>query len=144
MRESAYLRALETAVHGAGLPYGYAITVWSTGSSVSHAHGLPSVVNVLLFAAGAAAAYGALRLLTWGTEQEAQRPLTRSPYPIRAGILHLVAIGLAIASAVSIAQIPSDLAWGLAAFAATLLYLGVASVEVALVEREQRAPAGGP
>ncbi|MDQ3678810.1 MAG: hypothetical protein M3401_18770 [Actinomycetota bacterium] len=131
-------------MHGAGLPYGYAVTVWSTGSSVSYERGLPSIVNILLFAAGAAAAYGAVRHFTWGTEKEAERPLTRSPYPIRAGILHVTAIGLAIASAVAIAQIPSDLAWGLASFAATLVYLGVSSVEVALVEREQRAQAGGP
>lgn len=144
MRESAYLRALETTVHGAGLPYGYAVTVWSTGSSLSHARGLPSVGNLFLFAAGAAAAYGGVRLLTWGTQEEAERPLTRSPYPIRAGLLHIAAIGLAVASAVAIAQIASAVAWSLASFTATLVYLGASSVEVALVERDRRASAAGP
>ena len=64
MREATYLRALDTALHGAGLPYGYAITVWSTGTTLTGAQGKPSVASVFLFAAGAAAAYGALRLLT--------------------------------------------------------------------------------
>jgi len=52
------LRALETALHCAGLPYGYAITVWSTGAVLIDAHGPPSVGRVFLFAAGAAAYTG--------------------------------------------------------------------------------------
>ena len=58
MQPSAYLRALETALHGAGLPYGYAVTVWSTGAVLIGAHGTPSVGRVFLFAAGAASASG--------------------------------------------------------------------------------------
>ena len=135
----AYLRALETALHGAGLPYGYAVTVWSTGAMVTGAHGVPSVGRVFLFAAGAAAAYGALRFSTKATEGEAETQLTRSPRLLRAGAIHLAAIGLAIGSAALIAQINSDVAWLLAPFAATVLYLGVSSVEKALLEREQGA-----
>ncbi len=41
----------------------------------------------------------------------------------------------------AISQIPSPVAWALASFAATLLYLGVASVEVALVEHDPHADA---
>ncbi len=135
MLGSAYLRALETAIQGAGLPYGYAITVWATGSTLTGELGMPSIASIFLFAAGAGAAYGGLRLfLTWNMGGEAERPLTRSPYTIRAGVLHLSAIGLAIASSALIAQIASGAAWALAPFAATLLYLGVSSVEVALVE----------
>lgn len=60
MRGPAYLRALETALHGAGLPYGYAVTVWSTGAALISARGPPSVGHLFLFAAGAAGAYGGL------------------------------------------------------------------------------------
>jgi len=135
MRTSAYLRALETAIHGAGLPYGYAITVWATGSALAGERGMPSPASLFMFAAGATAAYGGLRLLlTWNLGGEAERPLTRSPNPIRAGVLHLAAIGLAIMASTLIALIGSDAAWALAPFAATLIYLGVSSVEVALVE----------
>lgn len=45
-------------------------------------------------------------------------------------------MGLAIGSAALIARIASAVAWPLAAFAVTLLYLGVSSVETALLERE--------
>ncbi len=137
MLKSAYVRALETAVQGAGLPYGYAITIWGAGSALVGERGMPSPASIFLFAAGAAAAYGGLRLLlTWNMGGEAERPLTRSPNPIRAGALHLVAIGLAIASATLVARIDSGAAWPLAPYAATLLYLAVSSVEVALVEHD--------
>jgi hypothetical protein len=143
MRGPAYLQALETALHGAGLPYGYAVTAWSTGAALISARGPPSVGNIFLFAAGAAGAYGGLRFLTRTTEGEAQSQLTRSPNHLRAGLIHLAAIGLAIASAALIAQLGSDVAWALASLAATLLYLGVSSVEIALLERDREAPAAG-
>lgn len=138
MLDSPYLRALETAVQGAGLPYGYAVTVWSTGAALSGRHGMPSTGAIFLFAAGATIAYGALRLLTWSTDKEADKPLSRSPHVVRAGVVHLVAIGLAISAVLLIARIHGDAAWLLAPLAATLTYLGVSSVEVALVERSRQ------
>ncbi len=134
MRESSYLQAVQTALHGAGLPYGYAITVWATGAALTREHGAASLVDICAFAAGAVAAYGGLTFLTWETEGEAAKPLTRSPRRARAGLLHMAAIALSIASAALIAEISSGLAWLLAPLAATLLYLAVSSVEVALVE----------
>ncbi|MGI9082464.1 MAG: hypothetical protein ACR2FZ_09320 [Thermoleophilaceae bacterium] len=134
MRESPYLQAVQTALHGAGLPYGYAITVWATGSALTGEQGMASLVDIGLFAAGAMAAYGGLTFLTWETEGEAGKPLTRSPHRVRAGLLHMAAIALAIASAALIAKISGGIAWLLAPLAATLLYLAVSSVEVALVE----------
>ncbi len=135
IRESAYFRALQTALHGAGLPYGYAVTVWATGSALAGEHGPPTSAEIFLFAVGATSAYGGLVLLTGETGGEAKKPLSRSPHLIRAGPVHLAAIGAAIAAALLVAQIHSSAAWILATLAATLLYLGIASVEVAAVER---------
>lgn len=137
MRESFYLQAIQTALHGAGLPYGYAVTVWSTGAALAGEQGTPSLVEIYLFAAGAVLAYGGLTFLTWATEGEAQHQLTRSPRRVRAGLLHVGAITLAVTSATLIATISSGVVWIIAPFAATLLYLAVPSVEVALVERER-------
>ncbi|CAN5604643.1 hypothetical protein BH20ACT18_BH20ACT18_03430 [soil metagenome] len=136
IRESAYFRALQTALHGAALPYGYAITVWSAGSALVGKHGMPTSAEVFLFAAGAMSAYGGLILLTENTGGEAEKPLSRSPHPFRAGLVHLAAIAAAITVAMLVAaQVRSSAAWLLATLAATLLYLGVSSVEVATVER---------
>jgi hypothetical protein len=136
MQETPYLQAIQTALHGSGLPYGYAITVWSTGSALSGQHGMPSVPQIAAFAGGAVAAYGGLTFLTWETEGEAEKPLTHSPNRVRAGLVHVAAIALAIASAAALARISSDIAWALAPFVATLVYLAVSSVEVGLVEAE--------
>ncbi len=143
MRESAFFRALQTTLHGAGLPYGYAITVWATGSALAGDHGAPTEVEIFLFAAGATGAYSGLKLLTWETEGKADKPLTASPHPVRAGLVHLAAIGAAITAALLIAQIPGSVAWLLASLAATVVYLGVSSVEVATVERGGGASASG-
>ena len=77
--------------------------------------------------------------MTQATEGEAGTQLTRSPHLIRAGAIHVAAIALAIGAAALIARIESVLAWPLATFAATLLYLGVSSVEKALLEHEPGA-----
>ena len=88
-------------------------------------------------------AYGSLTFLTWATEGEADRPLTRSPRRIRAGLFHVGAIALAITSVVPIARLSSAIAWLLGPLFATLLYLAVSSVEVALVEGDRDASNGG-
>ena len=144
-QESACFRALQTTLHGAGVPYGYAITVWSTGAALAGSHGGgPTNVEIALFALGATSAYSGLKLVTWETEGEAEKALTASPNPLRAGVVHLAAIGAAIAAALLIAQIPGSVAWLLAALAATVVYLGVSSVEVATVEHDGGAwPTGG-
>ena len=142
-RESAYLQALRTALQGAGLPYGYAVTVWSAGSALAGEHGMPTKAEIFLFAVGAMSAYGGLTLLTSKTGGEAEKSLGRSPHPLRAGLVHLAAIGAAITAALLVAQIRSSAAWLLATLAATLLYLGVSSVEVAMVERGGGAAVSG-
>jgi hypothetical protein len=139
IRESSYLQAIQTTLHGAGLPYGYAITVWSTGAVLTGEHGMASLVDIYLFIAGAVAAYGGLTFLTWGTGGEAERPLTRSPRRVRAGLFHVAAIALAITFAALVAEISSGAVWLLGPLVTTLLYIGVSSVEVALVESEREA-----
>lgn len=139
IRESAYFQSLQTALHGAALPYGYAVTVWSSGAALTGERGMPSKAEIFLFALGATSAYGGLMLLTSGTAGEAETPLSRSPRRIRAGLIHVAAIGGALAAAMLIARIQSSAAWLLATFGATLLYLGVTSVESARVERDEDA-----
>lgn len=136
MQDSPFFRAVETSVGGAGLPYGYAITVWSTGAALIGQHEKASTLAIFLFAAGAAAGYGILKALTWNTNREAETPLAKSPRPLRAGVMHVCAIGLAISAALAAARIPGVSSWFLASFLATVVYLSGSSVEVALVDDE--------
>lgn len=136
MPDTPFLRAIETSVRGAGLPYGYAITVWSTGSALTSEHGDATPAAIFLFVAGAASAYGVLKTVTWNTPREAEKPLTRSPHPLRAGFMHVLAIALAATAALAIVQVPGGTPWFLAPFVATLVYLSGSSVEVGLVESD--------
>jgi hypothetical protein len=105
-------------------------------------HGPPTEVQIFLFAFGAACGYGGLRLLTWETGGEAQTPLPRSPNLVRAGLVHLAAIGAAVGVAIAVAQVESDAAWFVAMLLATLLYLAVSSVESAKVESGDESASG--
>ncbi|HET6570000.1 MAG TPA: hypothetical protein VFG58_00720 [Solirubrobacterales bacterium] len=127
------LQALTTVLRGSAVPYGYTLTVLSSHSIVSHSHGPPSVFDILLFVVGAIAAFAMLGLLA---ERLAPEPLELGHADmIRAGVIHVVAIGLAFGAATLIALIPGVAAWPLASFAATTLYLFVASLEIVFARR---------
>ena len=127
-----YLRGLDAALRGAALPYGYTLTVWATGAALIHSHGNPSIGQLFLFAAGAALAYGALRIASHQTGGK-QRDIAGSPHVFRAGLIHVSGIGLGIGAASLVARVGSGVAWPLATFASTVVYLGITSVEIMLV-----------
>jgi hypothetical protein len=133
-----YLVGLGSALHGAGLPYGFTITVFSSGQGLVHFHGPPAVGLLFLFATGAAAAYGMLKLLSRRAAAPVGLQLGASPHPVRAGVIHVAAINLAIGSAmIAGLLLPAAAAWPLAALFATLIYLSVVGLEMALIEREE-------
>ncbi len=137
---SPYLVGLASALHGAGLPYGFTITVFASGQGLVHFHGPPDVALLFLFAAGAAAAYGLLKLVSRRAVAPLGRPLGASPRPLRAGFIHVIAINLAIGSAMLAGDLlPAVAAWPLAALFATLIYLSLIGVEMTLMERGEAA-----
>jgi hypothetical protein len=122
------LEALATVLRGSAVPYGYTLTVLSSHSILSHGHGAPSVVDILLFVIGAIAAFSILALLS---QRYSPRPLpTARGDMIRAGTMQVFAIGAAFAATVLIDLIPGTVAWLLGAFTATALYLSIASLEI--------------
>lgn len=128
------LQALSTVLRGSAVPYGYTLTVLSSHSIVSHSHGPPSVFDILLFVAGAIAAFAMLGLVAERLAPPEPLELGHADL-IRVGVIHIVAIGLAFGASALIALIPGIAAWPLAAFAATTLYLFVASLEIILARR---------
>ncbi len=136
----SYLLGLGSVLHGAGLPYGFTITVFASGQGLVHFHGSPTVAFLFLFAAGGAAAYGLLKLLSRQAVAPLARQLGASPHPVRAGVIHVAAMNLAIGSSMITARLlPATAAWPLGALFATFLYLSVVGVEMALIEREEAA-----
>lgn len=48
-----YRDHLQAAVAGAAAPYGYTLTVWTSGAVTAHPRGIPSAADALLLLAGA-------------------------------------------------------------------------------------------
>jgi hypothetical protein len=127
-----YRQALKSVGRGSALPYGYTLTVWSSGAVLMHSHGPPPVGDVFLFLLGGIAAFGAVA--------GAARGASDAPEPPHADLLatgasHFVAVAGAVGAAALIGDIGGGIVWPLGAFAATLVYLMLATLELTIVRR---------
>jgi hypothetical protein len=129
----SYSSGLATVLHGSALPYGYTVTVWTSGIMLVRHHGLPTTGEVFLFMAGAIAAFGVLggvvSLIGADPRQVADVKFRQ------AGTAHFLAVGGALGAATLIALWHSVLAWPLGAFAATATYMALAAVQLVVVGR---------
>lgn len=123
-----YAAALVSVLSRSALPYGYTISVWTSGEVLRHDVGSPDIVEIWLFLAGATAAFGALGLLAAFARP---RPAKPSAYQLlRTGTIQVIAVGAALGVTCAIGLIHAPAAWPVAAFAATAVYLAVASLEI--------------
>ena|SRR5579859_2981653 len=133
MPDRRYVSALATVLRGSALPYGYTVTVWTSGMMLTRHRGLPSTGEVFLFMLGAVAAYVSL-----GSVVRAGRGIPFDPAPgalRHTGMLHVIAVGGALGLATLVGLIPSFLAWPLGSFVATSSYLALATLELLLIGR---------
>ena len=124
--------ALGTMLAASAAPYGYTVTLWSSGVIVIRSHGLPGVAETLAFAAGALSGFGVMGLLArsalTGTDS-----LGDAADRVVAGSLHWLAVGAAVGVAALLAEIHGWEVWPLSSLAATVIYLLVASIQLAVV-----------
>lgn len=125
--------ALVTVVQRSAIPYGYTLTIWTSGAAIERSHGTPTVGDTFLFLIGAVAGFAVLGLLA---QIEPDQPLEpkRSDL-IRTGLIQVIAVGLALGAAALAALAHSFVVWPLGAFAATLVYLALAALELAMSTR---------
>lgn len=127
---SRYACALATVVRRSAIPYGYTVTVWTSGAAIERSHGTPTVGDTFLFLVGAVAGFAVLGLLA-----EVRRDPPLEPERgdlIRTGVIQVLAVGLALGAATLVALMRSFAVWPVGAFAATLVYLAVAGIELAV------------
>jgi len=129
-------RAFATILSASAAPYGYTLTIWSSGALLMHYRRAPTVAEIFLFIAGAIAAFAGVWLFgRTAIEQAGQLP--QGTVRGRAGSLDLFAVGLAAAAGCLIAMIPGWTAWPLAAFGATAVYLLAMSAQLAMAQRRE-------
>ena len=127
--------ALGTIVSASAAPYGYTVSLWSTGALIMHYRGSPGVGQVFLFAAGALLGFAAVGLRARPILRHTE-PLPAGPERIVTGGLHWFSVGAATGAAALIGHVHSGLDWPLASFAATSLFLVCSSLQLAFAARD--------
>jgi hypothetical protein len=117
-----YLAALQSALDRAGVPYGYTITIWTSGQVLADERGTPPIWLLPAFAAGAVAGYGVIALLLANHSRDVA-PEGAPARLARATVIQILAIALAIGAVALVGAAPEPVAWPIAGFAATTVYL---------------------
>ncbi|MGA8217343.1 MAG: hypothetical protein WB771_02165 [Solirubrobacterales bacterium] len=130
--------ALGSLASASAAPYGYTVSVWSSGAVLIHFRGSPNVGDVFLFVVGALAGFSIFAIAA-RRHLEALDLSELGRERVVTGVLNWFAVGIAVGAVALIAQIPSRLSWSLAIFTATVLYLLGASIQLMLVARQRGA-----
>ena len=124
-----YRADLRSVIGSSSAAYGYTLTVWSTGSVLSHFYGPPSPPEVFTFFGGAVVAFALVGVLAFGgvTTQFGGGGEGRVQLW---GSFHLVSVGAAVGAAwLAAIYMPSFPGWPLGAFLATTLYFSIVGTE---------------
>jgi hypothetical protein len=134
VRGNRYRRALRETVVASAFPYGYTLTIWTSGAVLSHARGLPTTADAFLFMGGALIGFALVAMIAF-RELHSHRVRRIEIFSLWEAF-HLLSIGLAIGVAAIVAHfVHSMAAWALDGFLATSLYLTTTALQIALVVR---------
>ncbi len=131
-------RSLAAVASGSAVPYGYTVTLWSSGAVLAHAHGPPDLPRIALFIASAIVGYNVFGGMTHRLGADVDDGLA-GRVKVVAGMLNWLAVACAVAAAWVCSQLPWVAAWALGPGVATLVYLTAAAVQLALSESRTEA-----
>jgi hypothetical protein len=122
--------SLATVIPASAAPYGYTLAIWSSGAVLLRSDGRPSLGDVLTFVAGAIAGFNLLGVLSIGVMGHVE-PIESRQDRVLAGVLDWVALGAVVGAVSAISGIHGWAPWLLGPLTATVLYLLVASLQLA-------------
>jgi len=126
---------LRATTSASGIPYGYTITIWSSGTVSVDVLGLPHVGEVLLFMAGAVLGFLALNGAAYGTLGIVTREPVADRLPVWA-FVHWISAGAAVVAVWAADHAIGGIAgWPVAGFLATSVYLVLHAAQATLVAR---------
>lgn len=138
-----YRTHLQTAVSNSAAPYGYTLTIWTSGAIITHAQGIPTGLEAVLFLGGAVAGFAAVGTVAHGSASGFLQPAESSRVRLWGGF-HLPSVGLAIAGAAVVAElVDGTLAWPLVGFVITAIYLSVVAAQFTIAESTLSSKDGG-
>jgi len=123
VRSGRYLSGLHSAVDRAGVPYGYTVTIWTSGQVLIISRGTPPTLLLPAFAGGAALGYLSLATLI-GRSGDGREPVARGGLRVASDVaMQLAAIMVAIGAVALVGEAPDGVAWPAGGFVATIVYL---------------------
>jgi hypothetical protein len=130
-----YRAHLQTTVATSAAPYGYTLTIWTSGAVTTHARGIPSTSEALLLLGGAVLGFALTATIAHGSPSSVFARQVHDGVRLW-GAWHLASVGSAIAASAALAHvIESPVAWLVVGFGATSLYLLVAAGQFMFAER---------
>lgn len=129
-----YRAHLQSAVAASAAPYGYTLTIWTSGAVTTHERGIPTAWQAILFLLGAVLGFGLAAAIAYGrpTEIFASR---QHGFVRLWGAFHLLSVGLAIAVvAVVVELVDSSIVWLLVGLIATTTYLLTIAAQFTLAD----------
>jgi len=133
---SVFRRNLRSGVAASAAPYGYTITIWSSGAVSMDLLGKPHAAAALLYVTGAVAAFLAVEIIAYG---ELRIRLSPGAPPRMAvwGNAHLLSAGGAVVAVWGIDHaLRGEIGgWPVAGFVATALYLTLNALQTTLASR---------
>lgn len=131
MIRDRYGAALRATIAASAGPYGYTLTIWTSGAVLAHARGIPSSVDALLFLFGAVVAYALVGALA--ISRFRGHVLPEPSHAVVWGGLHIFSVGAAIGAATLVAHVSQTAAaWPVGGFVSTALYLLGSALQLVL------------
>ena len=130
-----YRHGLRKAVGASAGPYGYTLTVWTTGAVLIHARGVPTTAKALYFMFGAVLAFSAVGALAYRGKLAVRAKAVS--HPVLWGSFHFVPVATSIGAATLVAHFAQGwTAWPLAGFTATAIYLTFVAAQITFFEEQ--------
>ena len=136
-RVTTYRSSLRATVAASAAPYGYTLTIWTSGAVLSHAHGIPNGGDALIFLIGAVAAFALIGGVVFGGLSEPV--IVEHSRVVVWGGLHFVSVGAAIGVAWLVGHVVSSAAvWPIGGFLITALYLLGSALQLTVAQATGR------
>jgi len=130
-----YRHALRKAVGTSAGPYGYTLTIWTTGAVLVHARGIPTTAEALLFMFGAVIGFSVVGAAAFRSNPAVRGRATS--HPVLWGSFHFVPVAASTGAASLVAHFASGAsAWPLAGFTATSIYLTFVAAQITFFEEQ--------
>jgi hypothetical protein len=130
-----YRHGLRKAVGTSAGPYGYTLTIWTSGAVLIHNRGVPDTLEAILFAFGAVLGFAVIGALAF--RRTAVLRVRATSHPVLWGSFHFIPVAASIGAAGLVARfVDGAAAFPLAGFCATAIYLTCVAAQITFFEEQ--------